>query len=88
VGDEDWRHLQGITQTQIMDIVRERFRNELGYRYAFPFPIWEEEDGKGALMYYMIHATDHEKAPGLMFRAYKSAIGPYAVSEQMAFADF
>ena len=47
----------------------QRLRQELGYTYANPWPIYSKETG-GCVMYYMIHATDHEAAPLLMNRAY------------------
>ena len=34
-------------------------------------------------MYYMIHATDHPLAPGLMARAYKKAVFPKEPIEQL-----
>jgi len=36
------------------------------------WPIFERENG-GAIMYYMIHATDHPEAPKFMSRAYRRA---------------
>lgn len=46
-----------------------RFKNELGYRYSYPFPI--QKGGKeGAVMFWMVHASDHERAPELMNQAY------------------
>lgn len=51
-----------------------RFMRELGYASAAAWPIYERSDGgRGKVMYYMIHATDHEEAPKLMNRAYKAA---------------
>lgn len=87
-GRDDWPVLKGATQQQICDLVRTRFINELGYRHAIPFPIWEREGGEGSIMYYMIHATDHPAAPGLMWRAYDQAIHPIQQAEQTAFAEF
>lgn len=63
----------------------ERFQKELGYRFATPWPIYEKEGGKGAVMYYMIHATDHPEAPKLMARAYNNAVLPKETAEQMCF---
>ena len=34
-------------------------------------------------MYYMIHATDHEEAPKLMYRAYCRAVDPPEPVEQL-----
>jgi three-Cys-motif partner protein len=51
-----------------------RFMRELGYASAAAWPIYERADGGlGKVMYFMIHATDHEEAPKLMNRAYKAA---------------
>lgn len=47
-----------------------RFRTELGYRYAYPFPI-QKEGEKGKTMFWMIHASDHHRAPNLMHQAYQ-----------------
>jgi three-Cys-motif partner protein len=54
----------------------ERFKTELGYRSAIPYPVYEKPKGRGKIMYYMIHATDHPEAPGLMNRAYEKAVVP------------
>ena len=46
----------------------QRFRDELGYMHATPWPIY----GQGHhVMYHMIHASDHQEAPNLMRRSYK-----------------
>lgn len=34
-------------------------------------------------MYYMIHATDHPKAPGLMYRAYHKVVDSWEPVEQL-----
>ena len=47
-----------------------RFKSELGYRFAFPYPI-QKKGEQGVIMFWMIHASDHEKAPDLMNRAYR-----------------
>ena len=48
----------------------ERFKTELGYRHAYPFPI-QDLGEKGKTMFWMIHASDHHRAPVLMHQAYK-----------------
>ena len=48
----------------------ERFKRELGYGFAEPFPIFEAGEGSRT-MYYMIHASDHERALRLMAEAYR-----------------
>lgn len=63
-----------------------KFRGELGYRSVKAWPIYKEEGGHGVVMYYMIHATDHEEAPKLMYRAYRQAVRPPETLEQLEFA--
>jgi three-Cys-motif partner protein len=84
-GRDDWRSLRNMTQENIRDVMCERFRRELGYRHAYSFPIWEEEDSRGAVMYYMIHATDHREAPKLMHRAYRHVHPNVCTAEQLGF---
>ena len=61
-----------------------RFKNELGYKSVKPWPIYKEQNS-GRIMYYMIHATDHPVAPGLMSRAYKNVVNPKEQDEQLQF---
>jgi three-Cys-motif partner protein len=62
------------TSTEQARLFSHRFMRELGYASAAAWPIYERSDGGlGKVMYYMIHATDHEEAPKLMNRAYKAA---------------
>lgn len=72
-GDPKTRHMLFV----------DRFKNELGYKHVWPWPIWEREDGGGRVMYYMIHATDHDEAPKLMSRAYRKAVDPTEPIEQL-----
>jgi three-Cys-motif partner protein len=75
-GNDKWRELHDLKQAQIPGVMTSRIKDELGYRFALPYPIYEREKGGGSIMYYMIHATDHPDAPGLMWRAYDQAIMP------------
>lgn len=82
-GNPNWvevlkRH--GVARAQF---VCNRFKAELGYRYAYPFPIYEKKDKGGKVMYYMIHASDHEEAPALMWRAYGKALEKKETDEQL-----
>lgn len=86
-GKDGWQDLQGMTQMQIQEKVSLRFKKELGYRYAVPFAIYSEEKDKGAVMYYMIHATDHDDAPGLMWRAYRKVHPCTQYGTQLGFDD-
>lgn len=59
---------------ELAKLFSHRFKHELGYSTAAAWPIYERSDsGLGKVMYYMIHATDHQEAPKLMNRAYKAA---------------
>lgn len=73
-GGTEWQWLEKSPQRESAILVARRFQEELGYAYAVPFPIYEREKGQGSIMYYMIHATDHPAAPGLMWRAYRNAV--------------
>jgi three-Cys-motif partner protein len=75
-GGDDWSSVMSLSQLETAIAVTARFRSELGYKFANPFPIYEKEATGGSIMYYMIHATDHPAAPGLMRRAYDQAIQP------------
>ena len=48
----------------------ERFKDELGYRFAYAWPIYDR-GAKGTVMFHMVHATDHPEAPKIMGRAYR-----------------
>ena len=48
----------------------ERFKSEFGYAYSYPFPI-QQEGVQGRIMFWMIHASDHPRAPDLMWQAYR-----------------
>ncbi|HKV42924.1 MAG TPA: three-Cys-motif partner protein TcmP [Blastocatellia bacterium] len=71
-GGNDWRSLRSLSQQDRARRFEERFRGELGYKSAKAWPIHRHKGGRGAIMYYMIHATDHPQAPGLMSRAYNN----------------
>jgi three-Cys-motif partner protein len=81
-GRADWADVPKMSQSEIRDTVRDRFMRELGYKSAKPWPIYESESG-GAVMYYMLHATDHPEAPKLMWRAYDRANFPPPPQEQL-----
>ena len=81
-GREDWPKLYDITSNQRVELIVRRFKEELGYKSVKPWPIYERKNG-GAIMYYMIHATDHHIAPGLMARAYNRAVTPREPMDQL-----
>jgi three-Cys-motif partner protein len=82
-GRSDWDELPGLTQDQIRDRLVARFKDELGYKSAAPWPIFQRR-GSDVIMYYMIHATDHSEAPKLMSRAYRKVVVPRESYEQLS----
>jgi three-Cys-motif partner protein len=72
-GDDSWKDLLAKRAWDIAEIVRRRFETELNYRYAAAYPIFDRAKGN-RIMYYMIHASDHEEAPALMVRAHRHAV--------------
>jgi three-Cys-motif partner protein len=73
-GRNDWRSLLGMAGVPRAQLVADRLRNELGYKYAYPYAIHNRARG-GRTMYHMIHATDHPEATPLMIRAYRKISG-------------
>lgn len=82
-GRDDWRVLPELSQDQIRDLLVARFKDELGYKSAKPWPIFHRR-GSDVIMYYMIHATDHPEAPKLMSRAYRKIVSPRESPEQLS----
>lgn len=83
-GRDDWPALGGMNGLERAALVGERFRQELGYRSAKAWPIYGRKQG-GPVMYFMIHATDHARAPSLMADAYSSIVPPGPRPEQLDF---
>lgn len=81
-GGPDWEILRRMNAEQRCRIFVERFKNELRYKSAKPWPIFESKRG-GNIMYYMIHASDHPEAPKLMGRAYEKALKRKEPREQL-----
>ncbi len=80
-GGSDWRSLLGLKPKERTDRICRRFRDELGYKHVTAWPIFQRMGG-GRVMFDMIHATDHDEAPKLMYRAYRHASGTPDTSEQ------
>lgn len=59
------------TRNDIRRYFLERIEKDLGYKFVFAYPIYNRDS---ALMYDMIHASDHPEAPRLMGRAYRFAL--------------
>lgn len=58
----------------VAKLFTDRFSRELGYASVIAWPIYDRSEA-GRVMYFMIHAADHEEAPKLMNRAYRQATG-------------
>ncbi len=66
----------------IAELVRNRFSSELGYIHTAAYPIYDRVEGN-RIMYYMVHASDHEDAPALMVRAHGKAVRSLPKETQM-----
>ncbi len=82
-GRDDYQALRDKNGQEIAGIICQRLKDEHHYQYAYPWPIYERSDGGGAVMYFMIHATDHPDAPKLMDRAYRQAVYEKEPMEQI-----
>ena len=82
-GRDDWTCLKCVKVDRIKEMIIERFKSELGYKSVKAWPIYDRK-GSEFVVYYMIHATDHEEAPKLMARAYNEAVQPARVAEQLS----
>jgi three-Cys-motif partner protein len=83
-GRDDWNKLGDMSRDERRNILVLRMKRDFGYRSVKAWPIYERETG-GAIMYYMIHATDHPEAPIQMARAYKDNVLPFEKPEQYKF---
>lgn len=72
-GKPEWRKLIEMRPYDIAELVRKRFETELNYRHVAAYPIVDPNRG-GRVMYYMVHASDHQEAPALMVRAHYKAV--------------
>ncbi|HWC59152.1 MAG TPA: three-Cys-motif partner protein TcmP [Verrucomicrobiae bacterium] len=86
-GDSSWKELLTVQGAERADLVVKRFKNKFGYKNVNPFAIYERPYGRGRVMYYMIHASDHDAAPVLMNRAYGKALDIIEPPEQLGFLD-
>ena len=82
-GNDSWTELEKLRGQDRGMLLADRFKKELGYRYAYPFPIYERDASGGKVMFYMVHASDHEEAPKQMMRAYRNAVSPLEPIEQL-----
>ncbi len=85
-GRPDWAWLKNLGGLERAEELARRFREELGYRSAVPYAIYERRGG-GRVMYYMVHCSDHPDAPALMDRAYEHAVQPRERLDQLTLED-
>lgn len=71
-GKDGWEDLRGMSKDQTVDAFQRRFIDEFGYKHAHGWPIYDRR-GSQKIMYHMVHASDHDEAPNLMSRAYRTA---------------
>lgn len=81
-GRPDWSTLQPMNCWDIAELVRSRFSSELGYAHTAAYPIYDRAEGN-RIMYYMVHASDHDDAPALMVRAHGKAVRSLPKETQM-----
>lgn len=85
LGDCNWRPFAQLSSFRRLETFMNKFKRELGYQSVQAWPIYERNAGRGKIMYYMIHATDHPEAPKLMARAYSQAVRPQDPVDQLMF---
>lgn len=73
-GGAGWESLSDLGAFELAEHFRARFQSELEYRFVIPWPIYERDDPDSRVMFYMIHASDHPRAPKLMAAAYADAV--------------
>lgn len=74
-GRDDWTKLRDMSREERRDAIVNRLKADFVYQSVKAYPIYKREGG-GAIMYYMIHATDHPEGPIQMARAYRNTVRP------------
>lgn len=80
-GQGGWEVLHTLHGIERAVLVARRFREEFGYSFTTYWAIYERKRGR-RVMYFMIHAADHERAPKLMGDAYRDAVGRPTPTEE------
>jgi three-Cys-motif partner protein len=73
-GGNDWRILRDLPGIERATLVSKRFKDEFAYASARYYPIFQQAEGGGHTMYYLVHAADHPESRRLMARAYRRAV--------------
>ena len=74
-GNKQWDEFKNTPWPRRGLLLAERFRKELKYKFAHPYPIYKKPTG-GRVMFYMVHASDHPDARRLMDNAYRNCVAP------------
>jgi len=69
-GNKDWLAFSKLKSFERARVMEVRFKRELGYCYAQAFPI-HKYGNHGRVMFWMIHASDDQRAVPLMAKAYR-----------------
>jgi len=80
-GNDGWRTLSSVRGALRAQHLARRFRDELGYAYSHPFPVYMSRQSR-QVVYYMVHASDHPKAIQQMVRAYREQVSAREPVEQ------
>lgn len=72
-GRNDWASFAELRRPQRCQAFADRLKNDLGYAFVDAYAIRQQDDS-GNIMYYMLHASDHEEAPNFMARAYRAVV--------------
>ena len=85
-GSPDWRTaFDGLSELQRMHLMRDRFKNELGYTYVTAWPVYRSKS-ENRTLYHLIHASNHPDVNDMMRQAfikvYGHKAGSPAVSEE------
>jgi len=81
-GGNTWTRLRGMSSHDRGVVMADRLREAFGYQSVVPWAIYDRMGGS-RIMYFMIHATDHPDAPGLMARAYAKAVEPIETQSEI-----
>jgi three-Cys-motif partner protein len=72
-GRDDWTQLRAMNREGRRDAIVDRLKADFGYQSVKAYPIFKR-GSDGAIMYFMIHATDHPEGPIQMARAYRNTV--------------
>lgn len=86
-GNDSVRQYLSLGSYDRGQVMAKRFKDEFGYAYAYPFPI-QKAGVQGRVMFWMVHASDHQRAPELMWQAYKHIGAGGGVSDPLEQIEF